>query len=255
MSPSPFSRLLLCLLCSDLLCIAVPAQAERRELSPDRPDTTESPYTVERGVFQLELSFLDFVADGDETTWTVLPFNLKTGLSQSVDLQLVFEPYRHRKGGSDGIGDAQVRLKVNLWGNDGGKTAFAIMPFVTFPTSSDAEKIEGGLIFPFAIALAERTGLGLMVETDFVYDPQDDGYDTELVLTAVVGFDAGPRLGLYLEAIAIEPLAGGGGSQQLLGGGLTWALGADVLLDAGVNVGLNRAAEDFNAFTGMTFRF
>ena len=29
------------------------------------------------------------------------------------------------------LGPTQVRLKWNLWGNDGGRTAFALMPFVT----------------------------------------------------------------------------------------------------------------------------
>lgn len=241
------------LLC--LLSTTAAARAERRELSPDRPDTTESPYTVDRGVFQLELSFFDYLRDEGDTSWTVLPFNLKLGLAQNVDLQLVVEPYRSREGGADGIGDTQVRLKVNLWGNDGGKTAFGIMPFVTLPTSSDTDELEGGLILPLAIGLSDRAGLGLMVETDFVYDPEDDGYDTELVLTAVVGVDVGAKLGLYLEGIAIESTDAGSGSQQLLGTGLTWALGEDVLLDAGINVGLNDAAEDFNAFGGMTVRF
>lgn len=238
-----------------LLAATTAAQAERRELSPDRPDTTESPYTVDRGVFQLELSFFDYLRDEGEKTWTILPFNLKLGLAQNVDLQLLFEPYRRREGGADGVGDTQLRLKINFWGNDGGKTAFGILPFVTLPTSSDADELEGGLIFPLAIDLGERAGLGLMVETDFVYDPEDDGYDTELVLTASLGLDLSPVLGLYLEGIAIDSAAPGTGSQQLFGTGLTWARGEDVVFDAGINVGLDDAADDFNAFGGMTVRF
>ena len=31
-----------------------------RELTPDRPDKTESPYTVDAGHFQLEMSFVEF---------------------------------------------------------------------------------------------------------------------------------------------------------------------------------------------------
>ncbi|MEI6340037.1 MAG: hypothetical protein WCQ57_15885, partial [Verrucomicrobiota bacterium] len=53
--------------------------------------------------------------------------NLKTGLFNNVDLQLVAENYVHEQVHSDGVttrkagfGDMTARLKVNLWGNDGG---------------------------------------------------------------------------------------------------------------------------------------
>lgn len=243
-----------CLLFGLLIPLS-PLHAQKRELSPDRPDTTESPYTVDRGVFQLEMSFLDYLRDEGETSWSIVPFNLKLGLSHDVDLQLVVEPYRDLEGGSDGFGDTQLRLKVNLWGNDGGKTAFALMPFVSFPTSSESEEIEGGLILPLVIGLSERAGLGLMLETDFVYDPEEDSHDTELVLTAALGLDLSQKLGLYLEVIAIDPADSGANSQQLFGTGLTWSYSEDVIFDAGINVGLNDTAEDFNAFSGMTVRF
>src|SRR5258705_11409916 len=55
-----------------------------RELNTDRPDTTESPYTVDAGHFQIELSFVDFTHDrsGGVSTDTIVaaPFNAKVGL-------------------------------------------------------------------------------------------------------------------------------------------------------------------------------
>src|SRR5687768_1506102 len=109
-----------------------------RELSADRPDVTESPYTVDAGHVQLEMSFVDFVYDDEDDVrtraLTVAPFNLKLGLLNNVDLQLVVEPYVEIDVDDDdadttlnGFGDAELRLKVNLWGNDGGTTALAIM--------------------------------------------------------------------------------------------------------------------------------
>src|ERR1035437_10086184 len=41
-----------------------------RELTPDRPDKTESPYTVDAGHYQLEMSFVEFTksqSDGVRT--------------------------------------------------------------------------------------------------------------------------------------------------------------------------------------------
>src|SRR5688500_4882093 len=55
-----------------------------RELSTDRPDVTESPYTVDAGHFQVELSLIEYTRDEDQGAeldeWVVMPSNLKVGL-------------------------------------------------------------------------------------------------------------------------------------------------------------------------------
>jgi len=232
-----------------------------RPLRADRPDFTESPYTVDAGAVQIEMSFVDYAHNGDSDSWTAAPINLKIGLLNDVDLQLVFDPYVHEKNGRatrDGVGDTQVRLKINLWGNDGGKTAFAIMPFLKIPTASHGlgnNKVEGGVIFPLSTDIAEGVGLGLMFETDFVYDETDDGYDTEFILTAVVGFDLTDDLGFYIEGIGIESTDSGSDSRAILGLGFTHALSTNTVIDVGVNFGLAGDADDVNIFAGLTLRF
>src|SRR5687768_13514457 len=134
-----------------------------REMATDRPDTTESAKTVDAGHFQAELSLVEWTHDeegGVEADQiNVLPMNLKIGLTNNADLQLVLDPYVNVRvkfdgGGSsrvDGVGDTQLRLKYNLWGNDGGDTALALMPFIKFPTADDDlgnGDVEGGLIIP-----------------------------------------------------------------------------------------------------------
>ena len=68
-----------------------------RELSPDRPDETESPYTVDAGHYQLEMDFANFTYDksGGTTTkaWDVGDFNFKAGLLNNVDVQFVYDNY------------------------------------------------------------------------------------------------------------------------------------------------------------------
>ena len=232
-----------------------------RPLSADRPDFTESPFTVDAGAVQIEFSFFDYAKNGDEDTWEVAPANLKVGLLNDVDLQFLFTPYVNVDDGAverNGFGDIQFRLKINLWGNDGGDTAFAFMPFIQFPTASDgigSDHVEGGLIFPFATDLAEGVGLGLMFETDFVYDEADDGYDTEFVGTGVLGFDVTEQLGLYVEGIGIASTDSAVDFRGILGLGATCGLSDDMVLDAGINIGLTGDADDVNVFTGLTVRF
>lgn len=161
-----------------------------RELSADRPDFTESPFTVDPGAFQLEMSFLSYAKDGDIETYTIAPFNFKFGLTHNIDLQIAFEPYMQIDEGivgtSEGVGDTQIRLKFNLWGNDKRSTGFGVMPFIKLPTAASNlgnDKTEGGIIIPFATSLGDELGLGLMFQTDFVYDEVGDNYDTEFILS------------------------------------------------------------------------
>ncbi|HXI71971.1 MAG TPA: transporter [Verrucomicrobiae bacterium] len=244
-------------------------QALLRELSPDRPDKTESPYTVDAGHFQLEMDFANFTynqTDGATTrAWNVVPFNLKAGLLNHVDLQLGFGSYlyanTHAAGDNttqSGVGDLTTRLKINLWGDDGGETAFALLPFVTFPTSTDnlgAPAVEGGIILPLAVKLPHDFNLGLQTAAGFVRDDNDRGYHGDFINSITVGHDLIGRLSGYLEFfsdISTEPHSSWGGTVDA---GLTFAVTDNVQLDGGCNFGVTSAADDYNPFAGITWRF
>ncbi len=101
-----------------------------RDLSPDRPDITESAYTVDAGHYQLEMDFANFTYDKTDGTttkaWDVGDFNFKAGVLNNVDFQMVYDNYLnvHTEDSSgnsttqSGFGDLTTRLKVNLWGDD-----------------------------------------------------------------------------------------------------------------------------------------
>src|SRR5687768_2537785 len=229
-----------------------------REMSTDRPDTTESPYTVDAGHFQVELSFLDFTRDGDDDRLGVLPVNMKVGLTNAMDLQLVLEPYALVENGeAEGFGDTQVRLKLNLWGNDGGPFAIGFMPFVVFPTGEEAfssGQLEGGLIVPAAIALPGGWSMGAQVEIDFLRDASNSDYGVALLHSATVSRDIAGALGGFVEYVGITSNDLGEDYEAYGSGGLTYGISSEVQLDVAVNVGLTENADDFNVFTGLSFR-
>ncbi len=233
---------------------------QMRDLSTDRPDTTESPITVDAGHIQIEASFFDYGRNDDggieEEVFTYGATNVKFGLLSNVDLQIVFDAYTEVKTEGEtvaGFSDIQARLKINLWGNDGGRTALAVFPFVKIPTGTalSNDKVEGGIILPFALELTDTIGLGLMAEADFVRQDSGNGYDTEFVHTAVIGFDVTDKLGAFVEYVGVA----GSDYQASSVVGLTYGLSADIQLDAGMRFGLNDAAEDLGAFTGISVRF
>lgn len=234
-----------------------PVPADKlRDLSADRPDTTESPITVDAGHFQVEASLFDWGREGRADTYTVMSTNVKAGLTDNTDIQFVFDSYVWDESGGtsvEGFGDVTVRYKWNLWGNDGGDTAFALFPFVKIPTGTSLsnDEWEGGLILPFSMDLAEGWGLGLMAEIDIV----DDGagsHEFEFVHTAVLGHDLTEKAGVFVEYIGV---AAEDRYEASAAAGLTYLLNDNLMLDCGCRVGLNDDAEDIGLFTGFTVRF
>ncbi len=246
-----------------------------RELSTDRPDKTESPYTVDAGHFQIEMDLVSYARDHDTANgadtvvdaFAVAPVNLKVGLFNNVDLQLVLDTYNHvttrdRQAGTterqSGFGDITVRLKKNFWGNDGGKTAFAMMPFIKAPTNQDGlgnRSVEGGIILPLAVELPLGWGMGLMTEFDFLRNDENSGYHTTFVNTATFSHDIIGNLGGYVEffsEVSSQRDTPWIGTVDL---GLTYGLTENIQLDAGVNLGVTKSADDYNPFIGVSVRF
>ena len=246
-----------------------------RDLSTDRPDKTESAYTVDAGRFQIESDLLSYssdhdTADGADTqvdAWSVAAVNVKAGLLNWMDLQVVLDTYNHvttddrltsQKVTQSGLGDLTTRLKMNVWGNDGGKTALAVMPFVKIPTNQDDlgnDDVEGGIIIPLAIELPAGWGMGLMTEFDFVRNSADDGYSTDFVNTVTFSHDIVGNLGGYVELFTLISSESNTDWIGTFDMGLTYGLTEDIQLDAGINIGITESAEDFNPFLGLSWRF
>jgi hypothetical protein len=251
----------------------VPA-ALMRELSTDRPDQTESPYTVDAGHFQVELDFVNYTRDHDRSggadlraeAWAIAPVNLKLGLTNRLDVQVMIDPHvslrvENRATGAvaraSGFGDVTTRVKFNFWGNDGGPTAFAAMPFVKWPLSASNIRngdTEGGMIFILGFELPAGWGSAVMTEVDFVSDGAG-GRDTEWVNSITFAHDLTGRLGGYVEFFTVTGNAPGFQWQGQVDVGLTYAINPNTQFDLGCNFGVTRSAPDCQPFIGLSRRF
>ena len=76
-----------------------------RELAADRPDKTDCPFTVDAGHFQIEMDFANLTynrpnSQRGNTRFTaveIAPVNIKAGLLNNLDFQLVFTSFRTEK--------------------------------------------------------------------------------------------------------------------------------------------------------------
>ena len=245
-------------------------EALMRELSPDRPDETESAYTVDAGHYQLEMDFVNFTYDklsGPTTkAWEVGDFNFKAGLLNNVDVQLVYDNYLNvqTKDGlgnaatQSGFGDFTTRLKINLWGNDGGATAFALLPYVKFPTSTDHlgnNAVEGGVIFPLAVSLPHDFDLSLETAASLMKNDENGGYHEEFIASASLDHQIIGKLSGFVEWFSdftTERHAGWVGTVDTV---LEYLVTKNIQLDCDCYFGVTPAAADYNPFCGFTVRF
>lgn len=244
-----------------------------REVDTDRPDTTESPHTVDAGHFQFEFSVADYSYDrrnaARETTrvWEVAPVNIKIGLLNDTDIQFLLTPYVRERTTDratdsttrvDGFGDTTIRVKQNIVGNDEGDFALAIVPFITLPTAKralGAGDVECGLIVPMGFELPNEFSLGLMGEIDILRSADRSRYVVDFVHTATINRRIAGNLSGFVEYAGFHNLNNDEDYRGSFNCGLIYEFTPDFRLDAGVRVGLTEAAEDLGVFVGGTYRY
>ncbi len=244
-----------------------------RSFSTDRPSQSTGPFTVDAGHFYFEASVFNYFFDkpDDHTTvrqWNLFPFNVRVGLTNSVELDLAYGNYydssiRDRAAGRtethSGFGDFVLQSKINLFGNDGGQTALGLIPFLKFPTNTHNlgnGSVEGGLGIPFQIALPSDFSLGLESGASFVRNTADTGYDPGFFNALVLGHT------LFIDPLTIYgefySMVTGGSDSTLaayIDTGLEYQILPNAEVDFGCNFGVTQAANDYEPFTGFSFRY
>jgi len=249
-----------------------------RELTTDRPDMTESPFTVDAGHVQLETHIFGHLRSQPDHDGTITKFyelgetDIRIGLTNRMEFNLLVAPYgivhtrrsdavmATRVSGSGGI---DLRMKINLWGNDtfekSGATALGLLPFVTLPTDRDngisPSGIEGGFILPFAVKLTDKWSLGTNAGFNIVRNDDKPGTHTEWVTSASLCYEWTDAFNTYYEAAGRFGTRDPRGEIGLMGMGFIYKLRRDLQLDGGVNFGITKAADRINPFIGISARF
>jgi len=244
-----------------------------RDFNTDRPTKSNVPYTVDAGHFQYEGDFFFHGFDNTSTpdsnisSWIVGNPTLKLGLLNNVDLEVNFSAYNsiqtnvRSTGASNtvgGFGDVFTRLKVNLWGNDGGTTAMALIPYVKIPTAPQGignRFAEGGLIAPLAIALPGGFNSIVMGELDYLKNPNDDGYHVNFPALINVNRKIGDSVTAYAEIYANWSTHRDVRDIYTLDFALAWNPRPNFQLDLGINIGLVPAAAPYQIYAGIAQRF
>ena len=243
---------------------AVPAGG--RELATDRPDATETPYTVKPGKVQVEASMAACGRDrpGGELTeeWDPAPAHVGIGLTRNAEPGVFVPPQLRRtesvRGGPAttvrGEGDTVRRGKINFRGNDGEGPGFGSMVKVKLPTAAAGlgnHRTERAQTLPVTFeAGAGRDGAAM---TAVEWARTDPGRRKAVWMNTVsFARNPGAGWGTFPEAV---PVTGDGRHRLLANVAATRRLTPELQSDAGGSVGVSRTAPDLGVFAGFARRF
>lgn len=178
-----------------LLCQMLHAQ-----IITDRPDQTESSYTVGAANFQIETGITigsDANEGNQQVTFTHPSTLFRIGVSKNIELRLVTELNSDLKTDNPktGFSDLEVGAKIHLFNTE--RSAVAIISHLSIPTGdSQYSADQNGMSHLLAIShdLTDRMALGYNL--GFAKIKQQPGFFTYAIS---LGIGINDKVGIYVE--------------------------------------------------------
>ena len=226
-----------------------------------RPLTTDDAYTVKEGEFQVEAGF-DFTRQDNHDKEYFPSLTLTFGLFERLDIgigsgYLFIDPAGGKK--VNGFSDTPLKVKYRFLDQKDWIPSFAVSGTLITPTASKSKglgsgKVDFNINTIFTWNLSKRFQLYTNLGYTFIGDNQ---VNDELNFSIAGQFVLSEKWALVGEILGVNNFNGNRRDDPLSGlVGVQYILLTDKLvLDAGVEIGMNKAAPDFRVTTGVTFFF
>ena len=246
-------------------------------MTTERPSKTDSPFSLDAGHVQIESNLFAYIHNEDCIGGTCTDTrqryfggatNLRIGLLDNTDIQIISDLYREislndetadTSSTRSGFGDTQVRLKVNLMGNDpSSKFSLGLIPYVKLPTNQDDlgnDRYEGGIGLPFNINFDGGWSFGGMTQINLISQPDQTGYDNAYANSLIIGKSFTDQWSGYAEFYTYKADQSGAKWQNTADFGTVYSVTDNFKVDANIHVGVSDAADDTNFFLGTAYRF
>ena len=258
-----------------LLVMASAGSAETlRDLCPERPGRGAPPCILDAGHIQYEAGLTDWTIDqshGSRTDTLLIADSLvRFGVTDDTEAQIGWTPYGHVRtrepGGAvdrgGGTGDITFAVRHSLRNPDGKDLSIAIEPFATLPTGGHAigaTSWSAGVIVPLSVELLGHLQFAASPEIDAAADEERKGrhlaYAMAASLTAPIG-KSGVNASVELWGQRDNDPSDHT-TQFSADFSAAWQPKqlANLQLDVGTNIGLNRSTLDLEFYSGIAIRF
>ncbi len=223
--------------------------------------TVESPTTVASGEWLLEsdLGFANWDrvgrggGAGKTFEYGAVPILISTGLNEEWDVQFGFDGWVHAeetvagvKSTARGWGDAWVRAKWNFAGDEAVEPAWALLPYIKFPTADSQignGKTESGVALVYGQPLNDKNWFEVMLSVDSLHH-ENSGREELLFAGVVIGRDIAAATTVYAELLAEWSSESGGDVPVTFGVGISPEIFPGCALDFETLIGVSNEATD-----------
>lgn len=234
-------------------------------LVTDRPDFTEASSTVGQGVVQLEMGYTySFDDDGtDRVVGHSYPESLlRVGMfADWFEFRLGWNYATESVAGvrSSGAEDMYIGCKLGLTPQVGILPEMALVPQMTVPTGAEefsANETLPGLNWLYGWDVTDFISMGGSTQFNRNNEVLVNQAYSEWAQSWTINYSLMEQLTGYTEWFALFPhSAESAQTEQYFDGGLSYRLTNNIQWDIRAGMGLNDAADDFFAGTGLSLRF
>ncbi|RZJ31532.1 MAG: transporter [Flavobacterium sp.] len=235
----------------------VSAQEEEVIIAPietDRPDQTESPSIVPKGMFQMETGFEYEQARADEKAIVSPTTLLKYGINENFELRLITEysTYEIADEKISGLNPIKIGVKIKMLDEKGiiPKTSFIGHLLIPDLASSDfkADYYAAEFRFTMQHSLSDKLKLGYNLGAEW------DGFTPEptFIYALTGGYSFTDKFGGYVELYGFAPQ--NEKADHRFDGGFTYLVSNNFMIDASGGFGITENAPDYFISAGFSFR-
>jgi hypothetical protein len=244
--------------------------AQLSDICTDRPTKSNYACTVDQDHSQYETDLINGTVTHAEgitaDTWLAPNPTIKFGISSTTDLELNLAPlviaHTEDRGVSStlaGVGDLYLRVKYRFLGNNDSILSAALIPYVKLPTARAGignGAVEEGVIVPFNYKLTDAITLTTVPEADWLLDALGTGRHLNLADTLNIAYSINKSTVLYAEIWGDWNRDPSEVSHQSSADiAVTYEFTNLLQIDAGFNVGLNRATLALQGYLGLSQKF
>ena len=223
-------------------------------IEADRPDQTETPAIVPKGMFQIETGFT-YQKENSELKTFLLPTVLsKYGVNENFELRLIteFNYANFNDQNLSGFSSVLVGFKAKLAEEKGIIPKTSIIAHIGIPnaasTNFKTDYFAPQFRFTMQHTLSDKFSLSYNLGAEW------DGFSAEpiFIYTLTSGYSITEKLGSYIELFGFLPQDNK--ANHNLDAGLTYLINNNFMLDLSSGVGLTHNAPKYYISAGFSFR-
>ena len=237
-----------------LLLVSISCYSQKEPIETDRPDQTETPAIVPKGMFQVESGFTFEKIDSKNLVF-VLPSTLwKYGISQKIELRVIteFVIEKEENQKQNGFLPIAVGFKINLFEEKGWLPKTSLISHVSIKNWSTSKYKYDYFVPDFRFTMQHSLGdnfcLGYNLGAEW------DGFtkQSKLLYTVTIGYSVTNKLGSYLELFGFAPQ--NEIAYHNFDGGFTYLINNNFMVDLSSGFGITQKAPKHYFAFGISFR-